>query len=66
MAATVAGGELNIASGNFSLAAGLYAQATNDGAFVGADSQGTPFYSTNNDSFNVRAQGGLRFVTGGA
>ena len=31
-----------------------------------ADSQGTPFASTNNDSFNVRAQGGVSFATGGA
>ncbi len=64
--ATVPGGEYNLASGQKSFAAGLQAQATNDGAFVWADSQGTPFTSTNNDSFNVRAQGGVRFVTGGA
>ena len=36
------------------------------GAFVWADSQGVNFSSTNNNSFNVRAQGGARFVTSGA
>ena len=63
--ATVPGGAGNTASGNFSFAAGHDAQATNDGSFVWADSQAVNFYSTNNDSFNVRAQGGGRFVTGG-
>ena len=64
--ATVAGGAGNNASGTFSFAAGHNAQATNDGAFVWADSQFANFYSTNNDSFNVRAAGGARFVTSGA
>ena len=64
--ATVPGGLFNIAGGQYSFAAGRRAQATNDGAFVWADSQNAPFTSTNNDSFNVRAQGGVRFVTGGA
>ena len=36
------------------------------GAFVLADSQGSSFASTANDQFNVRAQGGVRFVTSGA
>jgi hypothetical protein len=63
---TVPGGQSNVASGQFSFAAGNQAQATNQGSFVWADSQNTPFTSTNNDSFNVRAQGGVRFVTGGA
>lgn len=64
--ATVPGGSNNVAGGQFSFAAGQQAQATNDGAFVWADSQNTPFASTNNDSFNVRARGGAQFVTGGA
>ena len=64
--ATVPGGFENIASGNYSFAAGDQAQATNQGAFVWADSQGAPFTSTNNDSFNVRAKGGVRLVTSGA
>ncbi len=64
--ATIPGGLNNYASGQYSFAAGQDAQATNDGAFVWADSQPAPFASTNNDSFNVRAQGGVHFVTGGA
>lgn len=64
--ATVPGGASNLAGGKFSFAAGQQAQATNQGAFVWADSQNAPFSSTNNDSFNVRAQGGVRLVTGGA
>ena len=64
--AMVPGGAGNTAGGNFSFAAGHNAQATNDGSFVWADSQFGNFYSITNDSFNVRAQGGVRFVTGGA
>ncbi len=63
---TVPGGSANVANGTYSFAAGQQAQATNNGAFVWADSQGSPFASTNNDSFNVRAQGGVHFTTGGA
>jgi len=62
--ATIPGGYQNVASGGNSFAAGNQAQATNQGAFVWADSQNAPFASTNNDSFNVRAQGGINFVTG--
>jgi hypothetical protein len=64
--ATIPGGNQNVASSSYSFAAGQQAQATNLGAFVWADSQNAPFASINNDSFNVRAQGGVRFVTGGA
>jgi trimeric autotransporter adhesin len=64
--ATIPGGYLNTASGFYSFAAGTRAQATNQGAFVWADSQNAPFSSTNNDSFNVRARGGVVFVTSGA
>ncbi len=64
--ATVPGGEANVASGVYSFAAGQEAQATNQGAFVWADSQGATFTSSANDSFNVRAQGGANFVTGNA
>ena len=64
--ATVPGGSNNVASGVFSFAAGSAAQATNFGAFVWADPESTPFASTNANSFNVRASGGVRFVTGGA
>ena len=65
-AATVPGGANNVAGGQYSFAAGYYAQATNNGAFVWADAQGTPFGSTTTNQFNVRANGGVRFVTGGA
>ena len=64
--ATVAGGLDNTANGNFSFAVGDNAQATNDGSFVWADDEGTPFTSTVNNSFNVRASGGVAFVTSGA
>ena len=64
--ATVPGGEANVASGLYSFAAGQEAQATNQGAFVWADSQSATFTSTANDSFNVRAQGGANFVAGSA
>jgi hypothetical protein len=64
--ASVPGGYQNIAGGQYSFAAGQQAQAKHQGAFVWADSQNAPFASTNNDSFNVRAQGGVRMVTGGA
>jgi hypothetical protein len=66
VASTVPGGFNNLASGKYSFAAGQRGKATNDGAFVWADSQNADFSSTNNDSFNIRARGGVRFVTGGA
>ncbi len=62
--ATIPGGANNLAAGSYSLAAGHQAQATNQGAFVWADSQNAAFASTNNDSFNVRAQGGAVFTDG--
>ncbi|HWX19084.1 MAG TPA: FG-GAP-like repeat-containing protein [Candidatus Binatia bacterium] len=62
--ATVPGGFSNLAIGPYSLAAGRAAQATNSGSFVWADSSGTPFPSTGNDQFNVRAGGGVRLVNG--
>ena len=63
---TIPGGSSNQASGLYSFAAGQQAQATNQGAFVWADSQNAPYTSTNNDSFSVRAQGGVSLVTSGA
>jgi hypothetical protein len=64
---TVAGGYQNIAFGSGSFAAGYEAQATNSGAFVWSDSSlNPPFGSTTTNQFNVRAFGGVRFVTGGA
>jgi trimeric autotransporter adhesin len=64
--ATVPGGSLNVATGRHSFATGYQAQAANDGAFVWADSQNAAFGSTTTNQFNVRADGGVRFVTGGA
>ncbi len=64
--ATVPGGVSNVAGAQYSFAAGRQAKAYHQGAFVWADSQGVDFVSTANDQFNVRAQGGVRFVTGGA
>jgi hypothetical protein len=59
---TIPGGACNVAS-NYAFAVGQQAQATNQGAFVWADSQNSPFASTNDDSFNVRASGGVRLYT---
>jgi hypothetical protein len=56
----VPGGYGNSASGNYSFAAGSHANATNQGAFVWADSQTVAFSSTANDQFSIRAQGGVR------
>jgi len=64
--ATVPGGFGNVAFGNYSFAAGRQAHAVHPGAFVWADSQNASFSSTANDEFKVRAQGGARFLTGGA
>jgi hypothetical protein len=64
--ATVPGGYQNLASGSNSFAAGEEAQAVHSGAFVWSDGEGTPFVSTANNQFSVRANGGVRFITGGA
>ncbi len=61
--ATVPGGFGNVAGGQYSLAAGLNAQATHDGAFVWADTQGTPFGSTAINEFLIRASGGVGINT---
>ncbi|HEX7651904.1 MAG TPA: hypothetical protein VF607_00260, partial [Verrucomicrobiae bacterium] len=66
LGAAVPGGLNNLAGGNYTLAAGYNAKATNDGSFVWSDATGTDFGSTNLNSFNVRANGGVRLVTGGA
>jgi sulfatase modifying factor 1 len=64
--ATVPGGYSNVAGGQSSFAAGTYAQALHLGAFVWSDAEGTPFASTAPNQFNVRANGGVNFVTSGA
>ncbi|MDR3458867.1 MAG: hypothetical protein P4N60_15565 [Verrucomicrobiae bacterium] len=62
----VPGGFGNSANGLDSFAAGTFAQATNDGAFVLTDSGLTNFYSTTSNQLSARFTGGIRFVTGGA
>jgi hypothetical protein len=57
--ATVPGGVNNLASGDYSFAAGNGAQAVNDGAFVWADDSGASFASTADNQFAVRASGGV-------
>lgn len=69
-AAAIPGGSDNlISNANYTVAMGLKADATNFGSFIFADSAagvGSPFWTTNNDSFNVRARGGAFFQTLGA
>ena len=61
--ATVPGGSNNVAGGQCSFAAGQYAQAVNDNAFVWSDGSGT-LASTNNQSVNMLASGGYRLFSG--
>jgi trimeric autotransporter adhesin len=59
---TACGGRLNLAGGVASFAAGWVAQALNNGSFVWADWEGgglTPFSSTRDDQFAIRAAGGV-------
>jgi hypothetical protein len=66
-ASTVPGGYQNTASAPYSFSAGYNAMATNAGSFVWSDpSSGPQFTSTTTNQFNVRAVGGVRFVTAGA
>ena len=61
---TIPGGQFNKAQGKGSLAAGQYATANHDGAFVWADnSTTTPFSSTSSNQFIVRATGGVGIGT---
>jgi hypothetical protein len=62
--ASTVGGALNTASGNYSFAAGRNAKATNQGAFVWADSQTGNFSSLSSNTFNVRASGGMSLDLG--
>jgi len=64
---TIPGGQNNLVTGADGFAAGYFAQAINPGAFVWADSSSqTPFSSTADYQFSVRALGGVRIVTGGS
>jgi len=62
----IPGGHSNTASGESSFAAGTRAKALHKGAFVWADSQNADYASLAPDTFNVRAQGGVRMTTSGA
>lgn len=61
----IPGGLENTANGNYSFAAGFRARANDNGAFVWADSQGTNVNSPGNNTFTVRASGGIWLGTGG-
>jgi len=66
--ATVPGGWGNFAEGDFSLAAGFRAVASHKGSFVWADatdapSPFTPFESTGDNQFLIRASGGVGIGT---
>jgi len=57
--ATVPGGEYNVASAEYSFAAGQQAQAVHAAAFVWADAQNSVFSSAGINTFNIRASGGV-------
>jgi hypothetical protein len=65
-AAGIPGGYHNLATGQYSFAAGQQAQALHTGSFVWSDAQITPFASTQDDQFDVRAGNGAFFNTSGA
>jgi hypothetical protein len=61
----IPGGAYNNASANNSFAAGTRAQASHEGAYVWSDNSSTnSFSSTNNNSYNIRAHGGLSLDLG--
>ena len=59
----IAGGNNNLAMGDNSFAGGRQAQALNTGTFVWADNRATNFVSTVDNSFIVRAAGGVGINT---
>ena len=66
LGATVPGGFNNVASGQSSFAAGRQAKADDSGAFVWADSQLIDLFSPGQDTFSIRAGGGIWLGTTGA
>ncbi len=61
---TIPGGGLNIAQGSYSFAAGRQAEALDHGCFVWADrSVYSPFASTGDNQFLIRAAGGVGIGT---
>jgi len=63
--AVIAGGTNNLVANNcgFSFAAGRRSRVNHRGAFIWADSQNASFASAGEDTFNVRAEGGLHLNT---
>ncbi len=62
--ATIPGGQLNVASGTASFAAGQYANALHSGSFVWGDSStSTPVASNGNNQFVIRSTGGVHLNT---
>jgi len=62
--AVIPGGFGNACDADYTFAAGRQAFAVDQGAFVWADSQSTPFSSTAPDQFLIRAEGGVGIGTG--
>ncbi len=60
---TVPGGQGNQAGGSYSFAAGVNANAANNGSFVWSDSTGTATASAAVNDVTFRASGGFRFFT---
>ena len=57
---TIPGGGYNVAIGYYTFAAGQHANAMHDGSFVWSDySSSTPFVTTGNNQFLIRAGGGV-------
>lgn len=63
MYATIPGGRLNEATGDYSFAAGRLASAAHQGAFVWKDATTSALSSTTTNQFSARASGGVRFFT---
>ena len=61
--ATVPGGHGNTAAGDYSFAAGRRAKANHHGTFVWADSEDNDFASTSDNTFLIRASGGVGIGT---
>ncbi len=60
---TVPGGSSCSATAQNSFAAGMRARAVHTGSFVWADSRASDYYSDGENSFNVRAFGGVKMYT---
>jgi hypothetical protein len=61
VAATIPGGQANVAAGDYSLAAGIKAQALHPNSFVWNSANGSTFSSTAAGQFAAQAYGGVRF-----